>query len=145
MQHYSVMLHFPPPPPDGRKRILKESNMIEGSFIPACLFRRLPLAFLTELWVTEAEPSGRISVGFDGGIWWSCSELRARSCFCLAAQTSLESPLSTLFNFAPFMYLQPYCCRFFCFFSTDTGWTCAAFSPNHTMASQISSESAGCE
>ena len=35
---------------------------------------------------------------------------------------------------------------FFVFFLlTATGWTSAAFSPNHSVALQISSESSGCE
>lgn len=46
------------------------------------------------------------------------------------------------------------CVRFFpnapftspyCFSQTATGWTSAAFCPNHTMALQITSESTGCE
>lgn len=37
------------------------------------------------------------------------------------------------------------CLLVYCFPLTATGWTSAAFCPNHTMALQISSESTGCE
>lgn len=52
------------------------------------------------------------------------------------------------FVYVPFSLTLPFTSPYFlvyCFSLTATGWTSAAFCPNHTMALQISSESTGCE
>lgn len=56
--------------------------------------------------------------------------------------------LIKFFVCVPFSLNTPFISPFVlvhCFSLTATGWTSAAFCPNHTMALQISSESTGCE